>query len=83
LNLIKQNIIGEKLGLFLKYERMRKHISIAKIAMDLNLNPSTIVSIEHNKHQASFTIIYLIVIYLEIDKTTFFEMIGEQKQMRP
>ena len=78
MNSTKQNTIGEKLGLFLKYERMRKHISIAKIAMDLNLNPSTIVSIENNKHQASFTIIYLIIVYLKIDKITFFEKIEDQ-----
>jgi len=72
LNYDKQNIISEKMGLFLKYERMSKHITIAKISADLNLNPSTIVSIENNKHQASFINIYLILEYLKIEKETFF-----------
>ncbi len=60
------------MGLFLKYERMSQGISILKIATDLQLSPSTIVSIEHNKHQASFINIYLILEYLKIDCAIFF-----------
>lgn len=59
--------ISKKIGFAIRQLRMQKEISIAKIASDLHLNPSTIVSIENGQHQASFINIYMITNYLESD----------------
>lgn len=73
-----QNKITKKLGATLKYTRMQQSISIAKISKELNLNPSTVVSIEDGKHQASFINIYTMLIYLNIDLKDFFESIQQE-----
>lgn len=75
MNKNEQHIAIKQIGLFLKFERMRKNISIGKIAAELNLNPSTIVSIEDGKHQASFIKIYMILSYLKINLDDLFEKI--------
>jgi len=66
----QQHQMTKKLGTFLRHERMQKGISIAKIAEDLSLNPSTIVSIEEGAHKTSFVTIYMITNYLSINLTT-------------
>lgn len=59
------------MGSILKHERMNQEISIAKMASDLHLNPSTIVSIEDAKHQVRFMTIYKILTYLKMDPVLF------------
>ena len=63
----QQQQMTKKLGTFLRYERMHKGISIAKIAEDLSLNPSTIVSIEEGTHKTSFVTIYMITNYFSLN----------------
>lgn len=70
------DIVSKTMGNLLKFERMSQHISIAKMAKDLSINPSTIVSIEDAKHHSSFLIIYSMIQYLKIDQLTFFEKIA-------
>ncbi|MEN9696727.1 MAG: hypothetical protein RLZ56_148 [Bacteroidota bacterium] len=75
----KSDNIARRMGQLLKFERMNQQITIAKIAMDLHLNPSTIVSIEDAKHQAHFITVYKIIEYLKIDPVVFFNGIrGEE-----
>jgi transcriptional regulator with XRE-family HTH domain len=62
---------AKALGAFLKYERMSQKITIKKISKALQLNPSTIVSIEDGKHHASFVNVYKILIFLEINHAFF------------
>lgn len=54
---------------------MNAAISIAKLSSDLQINPSTIVSIEDGKHKASFYIIYSIINYFKIDPNLLFDQI--------
>lgn len=71
----KQNIISKTVGATIKYSRMNAAISIAKLSSDLQINPSTIVSIEDGKHQASFCIIYSMINYFKIDPNILFNQI--------
>ena len=50
---------------------MNNNITIKKIAKALQLNPSTIVSIEDGKHHASFINVYKILMYLNINHAAF------------
>jgi DNA-binding XRE family transcriptional regulator len=59
----------------MKYARMNAEVSIAKLSHDLKINPSTIVSIEDGKHQASFSIIYTIMAYFKMDSKLLFDQI--------
>lgn len=67
--------ISKALGATIKYARMNASISIAKLSKELDINPSTIVSIEDGKHQTSFCIIYCILSYLKIDSKLLFDQI--------
>lgn len=57
---------------------MNKRISIIKISRELKLNPSTIVSIENGRHNASFVNVYKILIYLKINRTLFLEFLSNE-----
>ena len=57
---------------------MNKKITIKKISKALQLNPSTIVSIEDGKHHASFVNVYKILIFLEINHTLFMTYLSNE-----
>jgi DNA-binding XRE family transcriptional regulator len=57
---------------------MQQGITIAKIAKDLGLNPSTIVSIEDGKNSTSFINVYLLCKHLDINFPYFLETISIQ-----
>ena len=69
------HIISKQIGSILKFERMRQHVTIATIADAVEVNASTIVSVEEAKHQASFVLIYGMLQYLKINPTDFFKLI--------
>ena len=73
---LKATNISKQVGDTLKYERMRQNISISKIAEALNVNASTIVSVENAKHLASFLLVYEMVNYLKINPSDFFKQIS-------
>lgn len=68
-------IISKQIGSILKFERMRQHITIATIADAVEVNASTIVSVEEAKHQASFVLIYSMLQYLKINPLDFFKLL--------
>lgn len=74
----KQKKIILTMGLYLKHKRMQQGITIAKIAKDLDLNPSTIVSIEDGKNSTSFINVYLLCKHLDINFPYFLETISVQ-----
>lgn len=69
------HIISKQIGNILKFERMRQCITIATIADAVEVNASTIVSVEEAKHQASFVLIYGMLQYLKINPAEFFTQI--------
>lgn len=75
LNKEATHIISKQIGSILKFERMRQHITIATIADAVEVNASTIVSVEEAKHQASFVLIYGMMQYLKINPSEFFKQL--------
>ena len=69
------HIISKQIGSILKFERMRQNITIATIADAVEVNASTIVSVEEAKHQASFVLIYGMLQYLKINPADFFKLL--------
>jgi len=81
MNKSKQYKIAKKVGAFLKYTRMNKNISISKIAADLKLNPSTIVSIENCKNKASFINVVSMISYLKVDNQKILDFIFTNEEL--
>ncbi len=79
LNKEASHIISKHIGSVLKFERMRQQITIAAIADAVEVNASTIVSVEEAKHQASFVLIYGMLQYLKINPSEFFILLERNK----